>query len=77
LFRSRDFQRDETELLIIVTPYIVHAVDPRAIVKPDDNYMDATDPQSWILGRVNRLYSTSGESQSIPSYSGKVGFIND
>jgi pilus assembly protein CpaC len=77
LFRSRDFQRDETELLIIVTPYIVHAVDPRAIVKPDDNYMDATDPQSWILGRVNRLYSTSGDSQSIPSYSGKVGFIND
>ncbi|MDP9085153.1 MAG: type II and III secretion system protein family protein, partial [Pseudomonadota bacterium] len=60
LFRSRDFQRNETELLIVVTPYIVHAVDPHEIVKPDDNYADATDPQSWLLGRVNRLYSTTG-----------------
>ena len=29
LFRSRDYQRNETELLIIVTPYIVHAIDPQ------------------------------------------------
>jgi pilus assembly protein CpaC len=46
-------------------------------VKPDANYVDATDPQSWLLGRVNRLYSTSGNSQRIQNYSGKVGFIND
>jgi pilus assembly protein CpaC len=77
LFRSRDYQRLETELLIIVTPYIVHAIDPHEIVKPDDNFVDATDPQSWFLGRVNRLYSSSGSSQAIPNYSGKVGFIND
>ncbi|MGD0722916.1 MAG: type II and III secretion system protein family protein [Roseiarcus sp.] len=77
LFRSRDYQRDETELLIIVTPYIVHSVDPRQVVKPDANFADATDPQSWLLGRVNRLYSTTGASQPIPSYSGKAGFIND
>jgi pilus assembly protein CpaC len=77
LFRSRDYQRDETELLIIVTPYIVHAIDPHDVVKPDANYSDATDPQSWLLGRVNRLYSSSGNSQPIQNYSGKVGFIND
>jgi pilus assembly protein CpaC len=77
LFRSRDFERDETELLIMVTPYIVHAVDPHDIVKPDDNYVDSTDPQSWLLGRVNRIYSSSGNSQPITNYSGKVGFIND
>jgi len=56
LFRSRDYQRDETELLIIVTPYIVHAIDPHEVIKPDANYVDATDPQSWLLGRVNRIY---------------------
>jgi pilus assembly protein CpaC len=77
LFRSRDYQRDETELLIIVTPYIVHAVDPHEIVKPDSNYSDASDPQTWLLGRVNRLYSSTGNSQPIQNYSGKVGFIND
>ena len=77
LFRSRDYQRDETELLIIVTPYIVHAIDPHDIVRPDSNYVDATDPQTWLLGRMNRLYSSSGSSQRIDNYTGKVGFIND
>jgi hypothetical protein len=59
LFRSRDYLHNETELLILVTPYIVHALDPREVVRPDANYSDATDPQSWLLGRVNRLYSTT------------------
>jgi pilus assembly protein CpaC len=77
LFRSRDYQRDETELLIIVTPYIVHAIDPHEVVKPDANYSDASDPQSWLLGRVNRLYSSSGGTLPVSNYSGKVGFIND
>ena len=77
LFRSRDFLRQDTELLIIVTPYIVHAVDPSQVVKPTDNYVDATDPQTWLLGRVNRLYSSAGATQSLQNYTGKVGFIND
>ncbi len=77
LFRSRDYQRNDTELLIVVTPYIVHAVDPHDVVKPDSNFVNATDPQTWLLGRVNRLYSTSGSSQRIDNYTGNVGFIND
>ena len=52
LFRSRDYQRDETELMIIVTPYIVHAIDPGQIVRPDQNFQDASDPQAVLLGRV-------------------------
>jgi pilus assembly protein CpaC len=75
LFRSRDYQRNETELLITVTPYIVHPVDPNQIVRPDQNFQDASDPQTWFLGRVNRTYSTSESLQPMPGYSGKVGFI--
>jgi pilus assembly protein CpaC len=77
LFRSRDFLRDETELLIVVTPYIVHAIDPGQVVKPDQNYTDASDPQTWLLGRVNRLYSSSGSAQGLQNYNGKIGFINE
>jgi len=77
LFRSRDYQRQETELLIIVTPYIVHAIDPKEVVRPDANFVDASDPQAWLLGRVNRIYSSSGGLQPMPGYSGKVGFITD
>jgi pilus assembly protein CpaC len=75
LFRSRDYQRNETELLIVVTPYIVHALDPKDIVRPDQNFEDASDPQAWFLGRVNRIYSTSGSARPLPGYAGKIGFI--
>jgi pilus assembly protein CpaC len=77
LFRSRDYLRQETELLIIVTPYIVHAIDPKDAIRPDANFTEASDPQSWFLGRVNRIYSTSGALQPMPGYSGRVGFITD
>ncbi len=75
LFRSRDYLRNETELMIVVTPYIVHAIDPNQIVRPDQNFQDASDPQTWFLGRVNRIYSTSESLQPMPGYAGKVGFI--
>ncbi|MGD1036730.1 MAG: type II and III secretion system protein family protein [Roseiarcus sp.] len=77
LFRSRDYLRDETELLIVVTPYIVHAIDPGEVARPDANFAEASDPQTWLLGRVNRIYSSSGALQLMPGYSGKVGFITD
>jgi len=75
LFRSRDYLRNETELLIVVTPYIVHAVDPSQVVRPDQNFQDASDPQTWFLGRVNRIYSASQSLQPMPGYAGKIGFI--
>jgi pilus assembly protein CpaC len=75
LFRSRDYQRNETELLITVTPYIVHPIDPSQVVRPDQNFQDASDPQTWFLGRVNRIYSRSESPQPMPGYSGKIGFI--
>jgi pilus assembly protein CpaC len=77
LFRSRDYLRQETELLIIVTPYIVHAIDPEEVVRTDKNFVDASDPQAWLLGRFNRIYSSSGALQPMPGYTGKVGFITD
>jgi pilus assembly protein CpaC len=77
LFRSRDYQREETELMIIVTPYIAKPLAPRDISRPDDNFTDATDPQSWLLGRVNRLYSNINNPEVIRNFKGKVGFIND
>lgn len=75
LFRSRDYQRKETELLIVVTPYIVHPVDPKKYVRPDANWHDATDPQAWLLGRVNKIYSSVPTDANAPAYAGPVGFI--
>jgi pilus assembly protein CpaC len=77
LFRSRDYQRQETELLIVVTPYIVRPVSPTEIARPDDGFADASDPQGWLLGRVNRLYSSRNNPEAVQNYKGRFGFITD
>ena len=77
LFRSRDFQNEETELMIIVTPYISKPVRNDQLARPDDGFAAASDPQSIFLGRVNRIYSTSRNPEIIQSFKGRVGFITD
>jgi pilus assembly protein CpaC len=77
LFRSNDYQKQETELMIIVTPYIVKPAKPDEITKPTDGFADASDPQTWLLGRVNQLYATPGNPEAIKDYKGPIGFIQD
>jgi pilus assembly protein CpaC len=77
LFRSRDYQKQETELMIIVTPYIVKPAKPDEIARPTDGFADASDPQTWLLGRVNQLYANPGNPEAIQDYKGPVGFIQD
>jgi len=77
LFRSRDYQRDETELLVIVTPYVVKPISPHDVVRPDDNFNDASDPQAWLLGRVNRIYATRNNPALNKNFRGRIGFIQD
>ncbi|WP_375454447.1 type II and III secretion system protein family protein [uncultured Methylobacterium sp.] len=77
LFRSRDYQRQETELMIMVTPYIAKAMEPRQVTRPDDGFVDATDGQAILLGQINRLYGTAGAAPLGRGYRGRVGFITD
>jgi len=78
LFRSRDYMRNETELIIIVTPYIVKPVAQTALARPDDGFTDASDPQAWLLGRMNRLYAQPNNPQAVKDYRGpRIGFIQD
>jgi len=77
LFRSRDYQRQETELLVIVSPYIVKPISQQQVIRPDDNFQDASDPQAWLLGRVNRIYATRNNPELTRNYKGRIGFIHD
>ena len=77
LFRSRDYQRLETELLIVVTPYIVKPIPAKEVSRPDDNFRDASDPQAWLLGRINRLYASPNNPDLHQNYKGRIGFIHD
>ena len=74
LFRSKSIQRNETELVIIATPYLVKPVNRNALARPDDNFNPANDAASVFLGQVNQLY---GRKNGLPAqrYEGSVGFI--
>ncbi|MHB2166636.1 type II and III secretion system protein family protein [Alsobacter sp. R-9] len=76
LFRSRDYERRETELLIMVTPYIAKANSQSALARPDDGYSDSSDPQAILLGRLNRIYGAAG-APAPASYRGRAGFVID
>jgi len=75
LFRSRDFVRNETELVIIITPYLVKPVARNDLAKPDDNFNAASDGAAMFLGRVNRVYGTMQTDKPNGRYHGVVGFI--
>jgi pilus assembly protein CpaC len=76
LFRSRDYVNRQSELMIIATPYITRAVASKELSKPDDGFADAPDPSTVLLGRLNRLYHTSGSTvRPDPARSGTYGFI--
>ncbi|MFC5385123.1 type II and III secretion system protein family protein [Aquamicrobium segne] len=75
LFRSRDFERNETELVIIVTPYLSKPVARNELAKPDDNFNVASDGAGMFLGRVNRVYGTMKTDKPAGRYHGMVGFI--
>jgi pilus assembly protein CpaC len=75
LFRSRDFQRSETELVIIVTPYLVKPVPRSALTTPDTGYSTPGDAQSNFLGDLNRVYGAQGAKAPVGTYQGNYGFI--
>jgi pilus assembly protein CpaC len=77
LFRSRDYQRGQTELMVMVTPYIVRPVSANQLARPDDNYQDASDPAGMFIGRLNRIYGTAGAPAPRGRFNGPVGFIRD
>jgi pilus assembly protein CpaC len=76
LFKSRDYQRQETELAIFVTPYLAKAVARSELAKPDDGFADPSDPSTVLLGRLNRLYGIPGKIEPA-SFHGSYGFIID
>jgi pilus assembly protein CpaC len=75
LFRSRDFVRNETELVIIVTPYLVRPVARNKLNRPDDNFNVASDGAGMFLGKLNKVYGTMKTDRPAGRYHGVVGYI--
>jgi pilus assembly protein CpaC len=56
LFRSNDFIKRETELVVLVTPYMVKPVARQKFARPDDGFAPATDHKFNFYGHLNRIY---------------------
>jgi pilus assembly protein CpaC len=65
LFRSNSFRRAETELVIVVTPYLVKPVSANQIALPTDGYKAATDAQRLLMGQS--FSGKTGEKRPVPT----------
>lgn len=74
LFRSRDFIKQETELVVIVTPYVVKPTARQDLARPLDGLGEATDLKANFLGHINRIYGTN-PSTPTGDLKGDHGFI--
>lgn len=52
LFRSTNFQRNETELVLIVTPYLVKPAEPGTLAAPTDKVAPPSDADMYLFGRT-------------------------
>lgn len=64
LFRSKRFRRTESELIIVITPYLVKPVSANRIAMPGDGYRAPNDGESILLGQTFK--GTSGGQRPVP-----------
>ena len=78
LFRSRDYQEGETEMMVIVTPYIVGPTSPANLQTPADGLKIADDASTILMGQLNKTYHVKPQPAAqtpSPSYQGPVGYV--
>jgi pilus assembly protein CpaC len=75
LFSSRDFLKNESELVVLVTPYVVQPVAKQELAQPDQGFGWASDVHSDLLGQMNRIYGRDPERAPVGKFDGDVGYI--
>ncbi|MEZ5690156.1 MAG: type II and III secretion system protein family protein [Rickettsiales bacterium] len=76
LFRSTEFQRNESELVIAVTPYIVDPLKSSDVKLPTDDFRPASQMEMFFYGALGSVL-TDKRSAFIPKLEGPTGFMVD
>jgi len=77
-FRGRDDQTTQTELVVIVTPYLVDPTHPDKLQTPLDGFVETNDVQSLLTGRINEVYDERAVKNITPaSFGGGFGHVVD
>ena len=76
LFNSRDYQAGQTEMVVIVTPYLVSPTSPDKLQTPADGLRIASDPETILLGRLNKVYKAPPTADAAANnYQGPAGYV--
>lgn len=78
LFRNRDDLNTQTELVVMVTPYLVDPTHPDKLQSPLDGFVQSNDLDSLLLGKINKVYAANGQPKiSADTLSGPFGHVVD
>lgn len=77
LFRSTEYLSQQTELVILVTPYLVSPSPANSIPVPTDNVTIANDAEAFFLGAIEKKYGVGATGEFRAGFSGSVGFVLD
>ena len=78
LFRSDSFQRNETELVVIISAYVVQAAErPDALSSPSDGFAPTSDLKRLLFGRLQDTYTTRSRTGDAPpaQLQGPYGYV--
>ncbi|MDX2307317.1 MAG: type II and III secretion system protein family protein [Hyphomicrobium sp.] len=74
LFRSNDFRKRETELVILVTPFLATHSEPDELARPGDGFAPESELKELFFGHINRVYGHGGDPAN-HRYRGDYGYI--
>ena len=77
LFRSTAFRREETELVLAVTPYLVDPMASGDVKLPTDNFAPASVMESFFYGALGTLNGDARRIGQTPQVEGPIGFMVD
>ncbi|HAB37818.1 MAG TPA: general secretion pathway protein, partial [Rhodobacteraceae bacterium] len=77
LFKSTDYARKQTELVIIVTPHLVSPVDGSSLILPTDRVRIPTEKELFLFGDLAKKGSSTSGAGAVASqeFSGSYGYV--
>ncbi len=76
-FRNRDALTTQTELVVLVTPYLVDPTHPDKLQTPLDGFVPPNDKEALLLGRLNQVYGQDKTTKSTQHLDGPFGHVVD
>ena len=75
LFRSADYQRKQSELVIIVTPHLVTPTRGEALALPTDRIRIPTEKELFLFGKVGGSQSGAAAEVARQDFTGSYGYV--